>query len=74
MEDILAKIKEEGESIALIFFSGVQYYTGQLFDMKAITNAGQEKVCLRMCYKGNTLQDSTRFKATNKFEVCLLLH
>ena len=44
-EDILAKIEEEGESIAVICFSGVQYYTGQFFDIPTITKAGHDKVC-----------------------------
>ena len=28
-EDILAKIEEEGDSIAVIMLSGLQYYTGE---------------------------------------------
>lgn len=39
-EDILAAIAEAGDSLALVCFSGIQYYTGQLFDMAAITEAG----------------------------------
>ncbi|XP_027551782.1 kynureninase isoform X3 [Neopelma chrysocephalum] len=45
-EDILAVIEKEGDSIAVIMFSGVQYYTGQLFDIPRITKAGQKKGCL----------------------------
>nr|XP_014349551.1 PREDICTED: kynureninase [Latimeria chalumnae] len=45
LEDILSIIEKEGESIAVILFSGVQYYTGQLFNIPAITKAGQAKGC-----------------------------
>ncbi len=45
-EDILNVIRAEGDSIALILFSGVQYYTGQWFDMESITREGHAKVCL----------------------------
>uniref|UniRef100_A0A8C7XY74 Kynureninase n=1 Tax=Oryzias sinensis TaxID=183150 RepID=A0A8C7XY74_9TELE len=41
--DILEAIEKEGDSIAVVMLSGVQYYTGQLFDMAAITQAGQQK-------------------------------
>lgn len=41
-EDILAAIEQHGSELALVFFSGVQYYTGQCFDIPAITAAAHK--------------------------------
>ena len=45
--DILDTIAKDGSSIALVIFSGVQYYTGQWFPIKAITDAANAQVSLR---------------------------
>jgi kynureninase len=41
-EDIIEAIRKHGDQVALVLFSGVQYYTGQFFDLRAITKAGHE--------------------------------
>lgn len=38
-EDILEAIENNAEEVAMVFFGGVNYFTGQLFDMPALTKA-----------------------------------
>ncbi|MBS1615779.1 MAG: kynureninase [Bacteroidetes bacterium] len=38
-EDILAQIEAAGSSLSLLLFGGVNYYSGQLFDMKRLSEA-----------------------------------
>jgi len=41
-EDIIAKINELEDELALVMFGGVNYFTGQFFDLEAITKAGHK--------------------------------
>ncbi len=40
-QDITQRIGDLGGELALVMFSGVQYYTGQYFDLETITRAGK---------------------------------
>jgi len=41
-EDVIAKIKELGDRVALVMIGGVNYFTGQVFDIEGITKAGHD--------------------------------
>ncbi len=41
-EAIIQVIEAHKDSLALVLFGGINYYTGQVFDMKAITEAGRK--------------------------------
>lgn len=45
-EEIERLIEQQGDSIALIMIGGVQYFTGQAFDMEWIVRAGHAKGCV----------------------------
>ena len=45
-EDILDLIKEKGKEIALIMIGGLNYYTGQAYDMEKITEMGHKMGCM----------------------------
>ena len=41
-EDILQVIETHGDTTALVMFGGVNYYTGQFFDLATLVNAGHK--------------------------------
>ena len=45
-EMILDKIKSNMDNVALIFLSGVNYYTGQLYDMNSISKIAHNNDCM----------------------------
>ena len=45
-EDLESILEQQGESIALIMIGGVNYYTGQFFDLKRITELGHKYGCM----------------------------
>ena len=45
-EDIEEYLEDDGKSVALVMLSGVNYYTGQAFDIRRITAAGHAQGCL----------------------------
>lgn len=45
-EDVLAALEQHGPNIATVLLPGVQYLTGQVFDMATITQAAQQQGCM----------------------------
>jgi kynureninase len=45
-EDIESYLEREGSKVALVMFSGVNYYTGQAFEFERITKAGHKAGCV----------------------------
>jgi len=44
-EDIEEYLEKEGDSIALVMFAGINYYSGQAFEMERIAKAAHKKGC-----------------------------
>lgn len=45
-DEIETVLKNQGEQIALVVFAGVNFFTGQLFDVEKITATAQKRGCL----------------------------
>jgi len=44
-EDIIEYIERDSQQISLVLLAGVNYFTGQFYDMQAITQAGRKQGC-----------------------------
>ena len=44
--DLEALLETEGETVALVFLGGVNYYTGQAFDLARVAQVGQARGCV----------------------------
>ena len=68
-EDIRETIRKEGETIALVMLSGVQYYTGQKFQMDLITKEGQAVGAkVRVFYKFASIVKNFRLVGTSPMQ------
>ena len=45
-EDIEAALEKEGEQIALVLLAGLNFFTGQLFDIQKVTASAQKRGCV----------------------------
>jgi len=45
-DDIEAELKRHGEQIALVLIGGVNFFTGQVFDIEKITSAARKQGCV----------------------------
>jgi len=54
-DDIIAVLEAEGSSIACILIGGVQYYTGQFFDIARIAKVANSKVKMKTCLSASYL-------------------
>lgn len=49
LEDIAETLEREGSSVALVFLNGVNFLTGQVFDLKSITRLAHQQGCIVGC-------------------------
>ncbi len=45
-EDLETLLNTHGNEVALVMIGGVNYYTGQFFDFKRITDLGHRQGCI----------------------------